>query len=483
MNLRPDKTLVLPIVVFGILYLLIALVNHYAFRTYALDLGAYTNALYDYYHFKWNDSTVFKEVGENLLADHFDLYLPIFSPFALVFGTYTLLIVQIVFVLIGGVGVFRYLKLTNTSNFVACASAIYFWSFFGIFAAISFDYHSNVIAATLVPWFFYLLKKRQLIRTFLLLLFIIISKENISLWMAFICLGLAIEYRHDTRIRRLLIFGSVFCLIYFVTIVSLVMPSISNTGIYSHFHYSSLGHNYYAAFVDLIRHPYESIRLLFVNHTDNLINNYVKAELHLILFFSGLPSLLLKPQYILMILPVYFQKLYHDDPYIWGILGQYNIEFAPILAIGIFVVLAEFRTEKLRKILVLAVLVMTIASTFRTMDNTLLFSDKSQIRFYQKRHYVKEYDIGKVHMLLSKVPDHVAVSAMSPFVPHLALRDKVYQFPIIKDAEYIIYSMKEGKYPLSEEAFASLISDVETSGQWRIEQKDEDLTILRKASK
>ena len=80
MTNRIDKRLFLVVVVFGILYCMISLVNHYNFRTYALDLGAYTNALYDYVHFRWNDSTVFKEVGENLLSDHFDLYLIIWSP-------------------------------------------------------------------------------------------------------------------------------------------------------------------------------------------------------------------------------------------------------------------------------------------------------------------------------------------------------------------------------------------------------------------
>ncbi len=111
-----NKQLLIVIAFFAIVYSLISLVNHYCFRTYALDLGAYTNALYDYFHFQWNDSAVFKELGENLLADHFDLYLIIFSPFSLFFGSYTLLIVQIVFILLGGVGVHRYFLLSEKTN-------------------------------------------------------------------------------------------------------------------------------------------------------------------------------------------------------------------------------------------------------------------------------------------------------------------------------------------------------------------------------
>ena len=103
-----NKKLTIILFGFGILYSLISLVNHYLLRTYALDLGAYSNALYDYSHFQWNDSTVFKSIKENLLADHFDLYLIIFSPLSLVFKTYTLLLVQLVFILLGGLGIYKY---------------------------------------------------------------------------------------------------------------------------------------------------------------------------------------------------------------------------------------------------------------------------------------------------------------------------------------------------------------------------------------
>src|ERR1043166_26053 len=120
---------------FAIIYSLISLVNHYNFRTYALDLGLYTNALYDYINFQWNDSSVFKEHYENLLASHFDLYLIIFSPFSLLFGSYTLLLIQISFILIGGIGIYKYFSVFNPNSKIALFACIYFYLFFGIFSA------------------------------------------------------------------------------------------------------------------------------------------------------------------------------------------------------------------------------------------------------------------------------------------------------------------------------------------------------------
>ncbi|MBD79048.1 MAG: hypothetical protein CL840_09030 [Crocinitomicaceae bacterium] len=117
-NYKALYSLYFTILVFGAIYCLISLTNHYNFRTSALDLGLYTNALYDYVHFQWNDSSVFKMYNENLLADHFDLYLILFSPLSLLFGTYTLLVVQIIALLIGGIGAYR---------------------FFGVFGAFSYN--------------------------------------------------------------------------------------------------------------------------------------------------------------------------------------------------------------------------------------------------------------------------------------------------------------------------------------------------------
>ena len=129
----------------GVVYGLISLVNHYYFRTYTLDLGAYTNALYDYAHFSANDSSAFNEAPENLLADHFDLYLPLFSPLSYLFGTYTLLIVQLIATLAGAIGVYRYFEYTHPQQNIRKFALIYFLLFFGVFAAFSFDYHSNVV--------------------------------------------------------------------------------------------------------------------------------------------------------------------------------------------------------------------------------------------------------------------------------------------------------------------------------------------------
>ena len=113
---QEHRNIIVVSLLFIILYSIISIVNHYNFRTYALDLGLYTNAAYKYAHFQSADSTIIKEYFEPILGGHFDLYLIIFSPLTYVFGTYTLLIVQIIALICGGIGVYYYFQLFQDKN-------------------------------------------------------------------------------------------------------------------------------------------------------------------------------------------------------------------------------------------------------------------------------------------------------------------------------------------------------------------------------
>lgn len=465
---------------FGVVYALISIVNHYLFRTYALDLGVYTNALFDYRNFRFNDSLAFKEICENLLADHFDLYLVLFSPLSYLFGTYTLLIIQIVFILLGGFGVYCYFKSLKLDTDFSIPATLFFYMFFGVFAAVSFDYHSNVVAAVMVPWFFYFVKQKSYLFSSLMLLFIVVSKENISLWMVFICIGLLIEYRKDVRLIKFLSLCLIFCVAYFLIITSLIMPMFSNSGSYPHFNYSYLGNSMSEALLNLFIHPINSFKMLFVNHTNHINGDYVKLELHILVLLSGLPFLVRKPQYFIMLIPVYFQKLFHDNYIMWGVYGQYSIEFLPVLAIGVFSVISEFKNQKWVKPMVAFVLITTLASTIRLMDNTVMHNFKSRIRIYQNSHYQRSYDVSKVHEALESIPLEAVVSAQSPFLPQLSLRDKIYQFPIIKDAEFIIYSTEEETYPMEKEQFIELTKKIENDSNWVYYFKNEPIVILKR---
>ncbi len=479
-RIKKHKGIIIASVIFAIIYSAISFVNHYCFRTNALDLGLYTNAAYKYAHFQLADNSMIKEYFEPILGGHFDLYILLFSPLVYIFGTYSLLVLQIVAILAGGVGVYRYFIVIKKRK-IALFAAIYFYLFFGVYGALAFDYHSVVVAASVLPWFFVAIKQDRKMLSVALLLFMLISQENFSIFLFFVGIALAVGYRKDRKKIYLTLSFSGISLFYYILISSWLIPFFSYNNAYGGFNYSYLGTNGFDAVKTLLTHPLESIKVLFVNHNGSEHGDFVKLETHLILLASGLFFLFKKPHFLIMLIPLYMQKFFHDNYLLWSVVGQYNIEFAPIFTLGIFTVISEIKNPKYAKYISYLAIVLVGISTFRTMDNTVVHTSKSHIRFYQKSHYKRDFDLKSVHRVLSQIPKNAAVSAQSPFVPHFSLRSNIYLFPIVKDAEYIIYLEGYNTYPLSQNEFENKIENYRNSPDWEL-ILDEDVKILKNTS-
>lgn len=456
---------------FLVLYAVISLVNHYLFRTYALDLGLYTNTLYDYAHFQWNDSLVFRSEPENLLADHFDLYLPILSPLGFVFGSYTLLIVQIVALIFGGLGVYRFASVKLSNNSLALFGAARFFLFFGIFSSLSFDYHSIVVGSCLIPWLFIGVEKKSLSQTLIWGVLILFAKETASIYLFFICLALLCLYWKDAERRMFLALLMALSVLYAFVIFKFIMPALSVNGEYHHFHYAYFGENMKEAIWGAISNPIETFKAFFTNHMEVENADFVKTESMIFIFLSGFWLLFRKPVFLIILAPLLAQKYLHDDPSIWSFGGHYNIEFAPILVLGSIWVLGEMKSKKWQYWTQVLLIVGTLVVTFKSLDQTIFYTDKSRVRFYQAKHYQKHYSIEDIYELMKRIPQSAIVSTQSPFLPHLAWRDQVYQFPAIGDADYILCSLNESTYPITELEFQVKIEQLKTDSDWLLVQE------------
>ena len=408
----------------GVLYCLMSLVNHYLFKTYGLDLGLYTHAMYDFSHFGVDDCSMFKETLHSILGAHFDLYLLILSPLVYIFGSYTLLVVQIAAVLLGGWGIYKLIGLYAEDDLMPIlASAIFFFSF-GIIHAMSYDYHSNVLTAMMLPWLLYFIKRRQMGLATLMVVLFVIGKENLSLWLFFIAIGLMWDYRKDKKVLWHLLAYSLFGLAYFLVVNMLVMPRIGGQGISR---YSHLGSNYAEIALQLVTHPGETLRILFTNTNAHPNVNPRKAEFYFCALASGMLLTLLKPNYLFMLIPLIVQKMFSIDPMLWGISVHYNVEFVPVLVISSFLVILRLKKQAPRLVLASALLLSTILTTFYTIGvpNSMVFLD--QVCVYQGRHYQqRKFDAKFARELIRQIPDDASVSAAAMFVPHLALRDDIY---------------------------------------------------------
>ncbi len=473
---------------FALIYSLISIVNHYQFRTYSLDLGVFNNALYSYAHFKSNYLIPTSNVsGTNFLGDHFSPITFLYAPFYYLFGSYSLLIIQIASVLFGGAGIYSYCKLKFPAGYIPLIITFQFFGIWGIYSALSFDFHNNVVGAMLVPWLVYFHEKNKKNLFLIFFVLILISKENMALWLAFIMLGLVLK-RGAKNFKSVLAFEFpliAFSLIYFVLVVSIIMPWLQNLNSNSQlYRYSSLGNSLPEIINSMIRHPGSVFRMLFENTLNNEKYSGIKTEMHLMVLASGGLLLFYRPYYLIMLLPIYAQKLFTNDFILWGINAQYSIEFAPILSLALADSVASFNSTKTRYYVCILYTISTHFFNINSIDHRKSQGYNSgNTRYYSPDHYNPYLDLPSIYMGLKLIPDDAALSASNTLVPHLANRDEIYTFPIIKDAEYIAVldtSTNISTYPASKKAYAAKIDSCKKSGAFSTVYDKGQLLILKK---
>ncbi|HLG35571.1 MAG TPA: DUF2079 domain-containing protein [Bacteroidia bacterium] len=464
------KAAVIIFVVFAIIYCSVSLVNHYFFRTHAHDLGINNNAIYDYAHLRWNDCMVMQPQFRNILSDHFTIYPILISPLYWIFGSYTMLIFQIAAILFGGWGILKLLRLKfGELSWIPLAGVIHFFSFYGIFSALAFDYHDNVVAAMFVPWLFYFYEKKNYRLFYLFLILILIGKENMALWSIFIALGLlALNTNDKIKIKHASLAASI-SFICFIAIISWIIPSLANENrAYLHFNYDALGGTAGEALTFMIKHPQKTFAYLIENHTQDGYGYLMKAETYYMLLLSGGFVAIIRPQYLLMILPVLGQKMLNNDIIKWGVGAHYSIEFAPVISVALFTWIYHLNlNEKKKTVVACCLTALCISAAVTVFDNRFAkWYDTTNAKFYDAKHWKSNFDVRELNQALKLIPDDANVSAQSEVLPHVAFRQVIYLFPRIADAEYVVLLNNENYYPTNREGYEKKIGELKTSPQW-----------------
>jgi uncharacterized membrane protein len=476
---------------FAIIFSLISLVNHYNFRTSALDLGMFNHALYSFSHGKMNYFTLDLTGNDPIyFADHFSPVTLLYAPFYYLFGSWTLLIIQILSILSGAIGTYL-LALFRLPNFKhSYLFLILFLSQWAIVSALAFDFHNNVVASMFVPWFFYFYAKNCRWQTVVLFFLILICKENMSLWLTFILLGLMLKdgfkvaqskTKNFLRYELILLIISV---VYFYVVVSIVMPALSKGEAINQIdRFGHLGSSLGEIIFNVFNHPWDTLKMFFESTSTDPISYGIKMELHTVVLLSGGIAIILRPAYLIMLIPIYAQKLLSNDLAMWGINGQYSIEFTPIIACAFIDLLTTVADNHKRRFLLISSCIIAFLVNFVTLKERCSFwYDRDVHDISLLSHYASgNLDVKFIHEKLNEIPNEIPISVTSCFAPHLTNRDKLYHFPIIKDAEMIVLLKdKRSLYPLDHETFDAETTKLITSGLYRMVTNEKDLLVLKK---
>lgn len=481
------------LLLFGLIYCSISLVNHYNFRTAALDLGMFNHALYSFSHGKMNHFTMDLEAfGPNYFADHFSPITILYVPFYYIFGSWTLLLIQIAAILYGAWGTYKVAQLKLQFTHKPVFILVIFLAQWAIISALSFDFHNNVIAAMFVPWLYYHYLKKERAKVILFFVMMLMCKENIALWLVFILIGLMLENgvkQFLKQFRSYLTFEIpllLFAAIYFYIIVGKVMPALGEGHAVNQIaRFGHLGGSIGEIIKFVFTHPIDTFKMFFESTMDDPISFGIKKELHLVILFSGGIALFLRPAYFIMLIPIYAQKLLAADFGFWGISGQYSIEYTPIITLAFIDLIKIMRNWKFRSAFIYLTVILVIGTNLITLRTRKTpWYDRTTSDFMSEIHYSSDgLNVSYLHKELAKIPNGIPLSVMSCLAPHLANRDKIYHFPVIKDAEMIVVLKdKRSFYPMNKEDFDKKIKELVDSNEFKI-VKDENLLLILKKIK
>ncbi|MCX6272894.1 MAG: DUF2079 domain-containing protein [Bacteroidetes bacterium] len=480
----PAIITILVFLVFATVFCLVSLVNHYQLRTYGADLGLFNHALWSYSHFKADYITLhFRGDDPAFLGDHFSPLVMLFVPFYWLFGSYALLIVQILSILAGGLGIFLFVRDNTRLSWMPLLILLHFFCLWALYSALSFDFHTNVVGAMMIPWFILFYSREQKKRALLLFALILLAKESMPLWMAFIIPALMWMNRKSFRqYLRFEIPLIAFSLFYFILVLGYVMPWLQQgkgTEQISHL-YANLGGSIPEMIRNIFLHPRIIIDALFHNTSKEPLFDGIKWEFHLMMLVSGGLALLVRPAWLFMLIPIYAQKFLTDNSGLWGINNHYSIEFAPILSMALFDSVKRIPNRWITLGLTAFFVLSSGLFTYLKMeDRKSVWYNKANNAFYSKEHFDPVVNLDAVYNILQTIPANASLSVSTELAPRLAFRDKIYHFPVIKDADMIvIFSDKKGDYPLNKEQRMQIINQLIQSGQYTKTLDRDDILIL-----
>jgi uncharacterized membrane protein len=475
------------LLVFGIIYNLQFCLNHYLLRSAALDYGFYNQIFWKIAHLKTPGSTVFEPNLKNFLQVHptFTLYIlsPLYWLLSPLFGTYTLGLVQNLFILAGGLGTFLFLNEKTKNYLFSILGMVHYNLIWGHFSAISFEYIDATVASAVVPLFFYFFEKKQFLKASILFLFTIISRENLPLWFMFISLFLLIVNYRDKQ-KVLYSFSLLgFSLLYLIVVFKFFIPYFENPEFpYWGFAYSSLGNSFNEAIITTFTKPFYVIKLLFVNQTGDILYNGIKLEFYYVFALSGGLLLLFRPLFLIPFIPLIAQKMLNDSYARWGINVFYSIEIVTILSVFSFWALhKQINKPKIKIIIAILSCVVTLSVTVVKMNSRVskwYFEEKENI--YQSSFYKSPYNVKEIKKGLKFLPENATICASERLVSHLSFRDSIFNFPFMDNAEYLAILLNSTPYPLDQGTFDAKLSSVLNSNKWMVMHRKDSLLILKR---
>ena len=399
--------------------------KHLNFQTYGFDLWIFDQTVYKYSSGIFPADSSIREIS-NMEADHFHPILWLYALFYKIYASpLVLLFIQNLAFVLGWLWIYKIAKFKLNIPIIWFLLVFLYLIFEWNVNALLFDFHPLVVAVSLFPWLFYFSITKKWAYYFLLLIPILLSKENLSIYILFF--GIYQFFIQKDRLVWILSF--IIWGIYFYLAMNYFLPAMWWG--WKYWSYDELWANPKELIINTILHPIDFLEVLF--SSDIKITTYIH---HLL---SGLIIAIFSPVIILLI-PAYAQKFLSSREEFWTLNFHYSIDVYWIIAIWIIFVFAFLKNKfpkKYPKILIILSLLVFVIWTFFNLRNSKLIKNRYWYYLENKKQLTD---------IIKSLPKNVKISTQNAVVPHMSHLNNVYIFPDLWNSDYILLNTKIDSY-------------------------------------
>jgi len=445
--LRPRKCPWLPALVLFLLILLylvhfssLSILKHNAFMTHTRDLGNMDQPIWNTLQGRFLEETRADGRQASRLTDHFE---PIFTLVSLVFLLWddarALLVLQTVFIALGAVPVYWLARdrfATEEDPQAGCWLGVAFGAAYLLFPALQAanltEFHAVPLAVPLLLCAYYFGRRGDTLWFWVFGLLALTVKEDIAL-MVFM-LGLYLFWKGEKRWMGLALAG--VSLAWFVVATFVIIPTASKafyTDVDQSLYfarYGEFGNNPKDILLNMLRQPLEVLGTLTTPERLGYLAGLLASVGFLAIFDLGT---------VLIALPLFLANLLSNYPAMYSGEMHYSAPLVPFMvagAVGGAGWLADrftsrFPTRRRTIYLVLAAWLLLCSLGYQALRGYTPLGARYERPSVTDHHRLLD-------RFADQIPPDAALSVTPPLFPHLDHRRRMYEFPVIADAEYVL---------------------------------------------
>ena len=468
---------------YAALFSVLSVLRHASFHSHAFDLALHHQATWNASRGFGLDYTLFLAWHPDLtciLGDHVNLIL--FLPAILFWihaGPETLLILQALVVGSAAIPLFGLSRRLLGSTGVGVAFAAVFLLHPGIHAANFFDFHAVLLAAAFLVWAFYLAEVRSRAGFWLALVLALSCQENVAIVVALMGVWLLVKGRRRTGVLVLLAGAAWFAVCFFW-----ILPAFNPGTGSNHFsRYQHLGQTWSDVLrkrlpaPDDVPSPAGRSAGPLLRHRCPCTDRVSRAPAPEILLVAG-------SELAFSVLSSFWPQRTIDYQY-------------AAIVVAVATVAAIHGAARLKRsvaarggparfvgpVAAATAVCLSIAYQARSYGNLrpLSAAFREQIRLTPHSRLGDRF--------LAQIPEDAPVSAQSDIVPHLSGRRRIYLFPDVRDADFVLLDTSSELFPMHqflrpgrspEQSYNEYLQRLVAPGGFRVQDVADGWLLLRR---